>query len=933
MLNRYVALDLETTGINPRMDEIIEIGMIKVDDGQITDSFHTLVRPDAKIPYRITKITEIDDQMLEGAPRFCQIQDYVAGFIEGEALLGHSVGFDISFLQSSLGRALYNRAFDTMELARIIMPSAKSYRLQDLCVSAGIENTVSHRAMEDARAAMMLYEHLSKSTYRLDGHIRACLEWLLKKAGSAWGAVFQGSAVISPGMVFCPTGRELFARSDHICYESSRGWGYADPDRVRDLISEGGLLNRTMASFQYRHQQVEMAVEVAGAFNEKKFLLVEAGTGTGKSMAYLLPAILWVAAGGPRVVISTGTINLQEQLWQKDIPQITNCLGINIKAVLAKGRPNYVCLRRWQAALSEGPSSDQEAIFYSRVLVWLNETESGDRADLNLNFQEEEFWLDICADSDSCLGNKCGYYSGMCFVFRARREADSSGLIITNHALLLSDIKTGNMVLPPYGPLILDEAHHLEDAATDQLGRQVSWNGVRRWLSSSGRAVARCWELVPQTDSGAWMDCLVSLREGLGRLRSVSEDFFSLVKSFVCRKVTLYEGELLSLRIRSDDFCGNDHGPLWSQYRNFTFELRAVLDGFRKIIDLMQAWAVENDSWGGRLKDIIHLSFAGEELLYNVEFNLSCGDESFVYWISVSRQGEWSFVSINSSPVRIGALLYDRLFSDKESVVMTSATLTVNGSFDFFTERTGIDRIFGARVKKIQIDSPFLYDSQSLLCLVSDLPHQGLEAGGRYIEKISAAVKDLVMAAGGKTLVLFTSHRVLREVYGHVKEGLEENHISVLGHKIDGNRQRLVEEFKRAGRAVLMGASSLWEGIDIPGEDLTCVIIVKLPFSSPSAPVLEARMEELETDGRSSFCDYYLPLAVIRFKQGFGRLIRSERDRGVVVVLDRRILERSYGKYFLGSLPLKEHYKGGIKMVKERVIDWLGENAENIQFY
>lgn len=930
MLNRYVALDLETTGTNPGTDSIIEVGMIKVAEGRVIDTFHTLVRPEVKIPLRIKKMTGIDNQMLAEAPQFHQIRDAVADFIEGEGILGHNVGFDISFLQCSLGRTIHNHAYDTHELARILLPSAKSYRLSDLCASAGIETAVSHRALEDARAAMMLYDHLVKSLYRLDGQLLVYLEWLLKKAGSAWGVAVQGSAGFSPGKASnWRPGRELPARGDHGRYESAGGWGYADPGRVRDIISEGGLLNRTMPFFQYRHQQVEMATEVAWAFNEKKFLLVEAGTGTGKSMAYLIPSILWVAGGGPRVVISTGTINLQDQLWHKDIPRLMKCLGMNIKAVLAKGRSNYICLRRWYAALSEGAAPEREAAFFARVLVWLGETESGDKVELNLNFQEEELWLEICADSEGCLGNKCGYYSGMCFVARAKREAESSGLIITNHALLLSDIRTNNMVLPAYGPLIIDEAHHLEDAATEQLGRQVSWSDIRHWTSTAGKAVARCWELVPQANSNAWMDCLVSLKADLARLRAVTGEFFNIIKSFVCRNVTLYEGEVLNQRIKSDHFCGDDYGPLWAQYRNFTFEMRSVLDGFRRVIDLLQAWAIENDSWGGRLKDIIQLAFSGEELLENIEFNLNCRDESFVYWISVSGQGEWPFVSINSSPVRVGSLLYERLFSEKESVVMTSATLTVNGSFDFFTERTGIDRICGSRVKKKQIESPFLYDRQSLLCLVNDLPHQGFEADRRYIEKVGAALKELVMAAGGKTLALFTSHRVLREVYGHVKESLEENDICVLGHKIDGNRLRLVEEFKKAGRAVLMGAASLWEGIDIPGESLSCVIIVKLPFSSPSAPVLEARMEELEINGRSSFYDYYLPLAIIRFKQGFGRLIRSENDRGVVVVLDRRILEKGYGRHFLGSLPAREHYKGGIRMVKDRIVGWFGENAEN----
>ncbi|MFZ5632214.1 MAG: ATP-dependent DNA helicase [Bacillota bacterium] len=680
-----------------------------------------------------------------------------------------------------------------------------------------------------------------------------------------------------------------------------------------------------MPSFQYRYQQVEMAVEVARAFNEKKFLLAEAGTGTGKSLAYLVPSILWAAGGGPRVVISTRTINLQDQLWYRDIPRIGECLGLPVKTVLAKGRSNYICLRRWNGVLSEGLWSDQEAYFYARVLVWINETGSGDKVELNLNSREEELWLNICADSDNCLGNRCRYYSGFCFVTRARREAESAGIIITNHALLFSDIKTGHMVLPAYGPLIIDEAHHLEDAATEQLGRQVSRSDIRRWLSGAGKIVTRCWELVPGSESGTWMEYLVSLRECLNRLRAAADSFFALLKDLICRDSCAGEGDQIDCVLKGEDLCGDKYGPVTAEFSNFVFEVKYLLAGLRKIIGLMQVWAVENDSWEEKLRDIIQLASTGEELLEKLEFNFSCADNSFVYWASVSGQGEWSSVTLHSSPVRVGGLLYDSLFSAREAVVMTSATLTVNSSFDFFTERVGIDRVHGSRVVKKQIESPFIYEKQSLLCLVSDLPHQGFEADRHYIETIASALVDLVVVMGGKTLVLFTSHRVLREVYGLVREGLEEEGICVLGHNLDGNRLRLVEEFKSSKKAVLMGAASFWEGIDIPGEALTCVIIVKLPFPSPSVPVIGARIEDLEMSGRSSFYDYYLPLAVIRFKQGFGRLIRSERDRGAVVVLDRRIVEKGYGRHFLYSLPVKGHFRGNLKKVAKKLEDLFKE--------
>ncbi|MHB8157030.1 MAG: ATP-dependent DNA helicase, partial [Desulfocucumaceae bacterium] len=304
-------------------------------------------------------------------------------------------------------------------------------------------------------------------------------------------------------------------------------------------------------------------------------------------------------------------------------------------------------------------------------------------------------------------------------------------------------------------------------------------------------------------------------------------------------------------------------------------------------------------------------------------FIYNCSDDSFVYWITIGGQGEGFFATLSAAPVRVGELLYDRLYSSAGPVIMTSATLTTNGSFDFFAERAGVSRVADIKVIKKSIESPFVYERQSLLCLINNLPVQGQEADRKYIKNIGGALEELIITLGGKALVLFTSHKVLREVYSQLKEGLEEKGISTLGHNIDGNRSRMVEEFIRLDRAVLMGSASFWEGVDIPGDSLTSVVIVKLPFPSPSAPVIEARMEDLAAVGRSAFKEYYLPMAVIRFKQGFGRLIRTEKDRGVVVVLDRRIVDKGYGRQFLHSLPLKDSFRGDLDSVKEKIDQWV----------
>lgn len=920
-MDRYVALDLETTGLSPDGDEIIEIGLVKVQDGQVIDSLHSLVKPEKKLPLNIKRLTGIDEYMLYDAPRFSQLEEAVYSFIEGENILGHCVGFDIAFLEKSLGR-LPNRSYDTLELSRILMPTAASHRLSDLCHRLGMAASF-HRALEDARAVVFLYGQLERFLGRLDVNVLSFLSSFLERAGSRWSRIVSGFGGISRELQLFDQQPAAVGEEEREFYRRNNGNGYVDPEEVRSAMSGDGILAGAMAAYESRPGQVDMAVEVARTFNENRFLLVEAGTGTGKSLAYLVPSLIWAAEGGPRVVIATKTINLQDQLWYRDIPMVKECLGLDVKTALAKGRSNYICLRKWASSLAEGKWTAQESLFLARILVWLDATKSGDKIEINLSFQEEELWNGICADSDSCMGTGCRYYPSRCFVARAKKEAESSGVIVTNHALLFSDIKTGNMVLPAFGPLVIDEAHHLEEAATDQLGKHVSRSEMRRWLNSSGRLVTKSWEIAPPSDQSIWMNCLVALRDDIGNLRAASDEFFAVTGSFVQRASGAVDGEHYNYRIKSADISGDGRGLPWAELDNLIFRTRTVLEGLRKITDLLNGWAAENETWFEKAKDYIQAVSSGEELLDCLEFVHDCHDQSFVYWISVSGQGEWRQVSLNASPIRVGDILYDRLYSSAGPVVMTSATLTSGGSFDFFTERVGIDRIGRSKVVKSIIESPFEYDRQALLCLVNSLPLQGPEAGRRYIRETGAALEELIMSLEGKTLILFTSHRVLKEVYGIIKPALEEKGIVVLGHNIDGNRSRLVEEFVRLENSVLMGAASFWEGIDIPGESLSSVIIVKLPFPSPSAPVIEARMEDLETDGRSSFNDYYLPMAVIRFKQGFGRLVRTENDRGVVVVLDRRIIEKGYGRHFLGSLPLRGHYRGDLATVKRKIDGWL----------
>ncbi|OPX91938.1 MAG: hypothetical protein A4E52_00265 [Pelotomaculum sp. PtaB.Bin013] len=357
--------------------------------------------------------------------------------------------------------------------------------------------------------------------------------------------------------------------------------------------------------------------------------------------------------------------------------------------------------------------------------------------------------------------------------------------------------------------------------------------------------------------------------------------------------------------------------------------LRALSETVQKLSEIMDLWSISAEVWTEQARDLLQISQSGLALTDDLFFILESADEEFVYWADIEfwAGGLLKHCSLSAAPINVGEMLYELFYKNKKTVVFTSATLSVNGTFDHFIERVGLNYLPAGRLAEAHFDSPFIYERQALLCINRDLPVPGEVASDLYLEELGNVIAKLVSVTHGKTLVLFTSHMILRETYNRLKPKLEIMDIYLLGHGIDGSRTRILEEFRSSERAVLFGASSFWEGVDIPGEALTCVVMVKLPFWSPKVPVIEARLEDLARRERDGFKTFSIPQAVIRFKQGFGRLIRSGSDRGCVVVLDARILEKSYGRQFLRSLPLKNHIRGGTDMITRKLSDWFRDGA------
>lgn len=955
MTNHYVFLDIETTGLNPDIDSIIEIGAILVCDGEIVRRYSTLVHFEGEIPLRIKNLTGITEDMLADAPELEDIAGEVLEIVGNYAVVGHNINFDINFINQKLRMKLDNDLIDTFDLIQVLMPGAISYRLETLTEVLGIKGDVSHRALDDAESAYRLFNRCLDIMYGLNSEVLTEVYRLCE--GLDFGAARFISGIIRENMKKFPAAKKelpyAFMRTGGTGepdlfeeYRRSSGAEKVDLSRLSSFLEPGGPFAQMNGNYKFRQGQVDMLKTVVKGFSENRHVVIEAGTGTGKSLAYLIPAVGWALSQDTRVVIATHTINLQEQLWNKEIPELRETAGLDFKATLVKGRNNYLCLRRWDSKLREHQITDRlELLFVLKILIWLTQTVTGDKAELNIIPQQGEFWSGVSSDMDSCLGPACRWFGRHCFVTRARKQADSADILVVNHSLLLADIKTENRILPGYDYLIIDEAHHLEDSATEQLGSTQSLNAMRSTVlglnrgfgGGHGPGLLNLLKKVFNSFSEMFS------AEDRSKLEQLLNDGFDKVKLIIDAVDTLedflrdwvraqtgdrQEDMLSTVRVQSWHRQDRSWAVLDSQVNNLITRNLSLANSLKKTGVYLDTLSREQDrNVQAVLKDLESVVNYFNQINADLR-TFAGGSPENVYWIETGG-GLKNDIALRNAPVSVSRLLHDNLFGVKKSVLLTSATLSVDGTFEHFLERTGLVYCTAEDVIARYYDSPFSYERQALLCVVKGLPEPSQSAGDGFVEEMTPVIADLAKVFNGRTLVLFNSHKMLREVYFRLKPVLEKAGIGLLGHKIDGGRTRVIDEFRQNKRTVLMGSASFWEGIDLPGDILKCVIIARLPFSPPTTPVVEARMEELVGKNKDAFYNYAVPEAVIKLKQGFGRLIRTEDDDGIVVVLDRRMVDRKYGRKFLNSLPLKTHFKGDTPTILQKINDWMqGERPD-----
>lgn len=913
MAEIYVAVDVETTGLDPACDEIIEIGLCRIENGAVTEKFSSLVRATGSVPLRVKQLTGIDDDMLQGAPGWEELAGEVASFIGDAPMVGHHIAFDAGFLSRYLNDPFTTRPLlDTCELARFLLPAARGYSLARVAESLEIDFPEQHRALPDAEATARVFVALISRLKRLSPAVLSTAAFLLERGGAAWAPFFREmlrNAVNEPVRITSP-----YAFLESEPEEGESGLIVAETVDPADFFRPGGRLTGVLPAYEYRAQQEEMAAAVTETLRDGTCLLVEAGTGIGKSLAYLIPLVLRGLADNKRVLVSTHTVNLQEQLLRNDVPSVKTALGVDFPVALVKGRQHYLCLRRWERLLEEGDFGAAAALFYARVLLWLTTTHTGDFSQLSLNEAEREAQARVAATAEGCFGKKCAW-AGRCFVNNARRRAEKAAVIITNHALLLTDAFAGGSVLPDYGPLVVDEAHHLEDVATECLTLSVSKRDVIHWLSRLRPLLSRAGNALRL--SPAWEGREKRISTAGDAVKNAAEGFFTLLENSLHAKTGANGGApSLSLRDKGAhlvmDTAAKDY------YLALTGGMGTLLGSCRDLLREMEGW---QETW---LQEMELWVREGEELSGTITGIVNGSGPDRVEWAEGRFFAGSLQAVLKSAPVSVAEPLSGTLFPGSRGMVLTSATMAVEGRFDHFADRIGLNRLPPDSYSSKVIGSPFVYKEKAALCIVRDLPLWREVSDKDYLSSVADVLARLARTTGERMLVLFTANKIMREVVMRLKPILEAEEIVVLAQGIDGGRTRLVEEFRHTPRVVLCGTASFWEGIDIGGGILRVVVIVKLPFPPFETPVLAARRARLIDSGQDDFRRLSLPYAILRFKQGFGRLIRSHQDDGVVVVLDRRLVNKSYGLSFIRSLP--ELPVAVLPMV--RVCEWLRDRLE-----
>ena len=926
--DEVVLVDIETTGFDPARDRLIEVAAARMRGPEVVETFETLVDPGRSIPAEIVRLTGITDADVAGAPAADAAVSALAAFVGGRDTVAHNAPFDRAFLEYVGGVGGFTGTWvDTLQLALIAFPRLSSHRLRDLAQAFG-GDTPSHRAADDVAALTTVWRtvlcgledlgvpllgRLSKLAPSTDWPARTVLSHLA--AGSRPGAFDLADARrIRAGAERAPV---LHDADDIEC-------ACPDPDEVAAEFSADGIAGRMYASYERREEQADMARVVTGAFSTGAFAAVEAGTGVGKSLAYLVPAARFAVLNGVAVGIATKTNALMDQLVYGELPRLCDALGESVRFVSLKGYEHYLCLRKLDRVSAALDDEDPAAVgAVAALLSWVSQSAWGDRAATNVHLTRE-LRNDLTASVADCTRKRCRYYPHLCYVHGARRRAASAHVVVTNHALLFRDVVAEGGILPPIRHWVVDEAHAAESEARKQLSMECSRLELSVVLGALGASrgglidtVRKRRDILESEEGLAITGALSEMERGVTEGATLANSLFEFVHDV--RPDGDEAGyETSDMRVDARIRDGSAWGTVERVGRSLATRLETVLLAGRKLMTLLEAAGPEAIEVRADLAGMLS-RLAGQHLaLLTV---LEGEATEYVYHLTLDRRPGARADRLAASRLDVGEALADEFFPRVRSVVFTSATMATGDDFGHFARAVGLDRLAEERWSAVRLRSSYDFERQMAAFVPTDLAAPN---SAEYLGRLETLLFELHLVMDGSVLTLFTNRRDMDHLYQVLAPRLADEGLGLLVQSRGVSAKRLRDEFLADERISLFATKSFWEGFDARGDTLRCVVVPKLPFGPVGDPLTREREERY---GKAAWEHYYLPEAVIELKQAAGRLIRSSEDRGCLVLADPRVLTKGYGRAFLAALPVDDVERLDSEQVIEEVSRRFGRSS------
>ncbi|MBS3768146.1 MAG: DEAD/DEAH box helicase family protein [Candidatus Cloacimonetes bacterium] len=946
----FTVVDIETTGLEPEYNDIIEIGACKFRNNQKVDEFQSFINIGGKLPPNIITLTGITDDNLSGAPSEKIVLKGFQDFVGSDTLCFHNAYFDLKFLNVHLQNAglrlLFNDYFDTLQIARIFTPHIKSHSLEKMCEYFDIRNESAHRADSDAMATGQLFikliefvcdnveldiiSQIESISSEIDFNanftefIKKLRNFLTKTSLQRQRDKESEKFVFFPKNNFVPSVKS----------------GYSLPKIFRDEeilvhFTEGGSFDENFEKYEFRQGQIDMVSWITEAYQNGKTLLIEAGTGVGKSFAYLVPSVIYSKFAKQKIIVSTNTKNLQEQLFYKDIPTIQAVTQIGFSAALLKGRNNYLCLRKWHNIMGNPKKylSDYERKHLLRLIIWTNHTKTGDIEE-NHSFHRgrSSLWSKIASDGTACHGRNCPYYDE-CFTIRIRRNADESNIVVINHSLLVSDAVTENSVLGEYDHLVIDEAHNLPQVSARQFGfslsvmdiltltKNILTTGEFQYGISKNIKVNAVKSVMPDNKKQKLKSLADDLAAPLDNLEANAKEFFTELD-----RIVIENGSYGKLRFTNLALFKS----LKSTIDSINEALALLYKRASLILGMLEKYNEQNfPNYEENVSDLQGVQDLIEELQAKFQNLFAADFDNYAYWLETQdKEINTKYLprlNIVCAPINVDEDLFEFFWSKLETCVLTSATLAIREKFKFYKNMTGLDRFEPENLMEFIASSPFDYDKQIEVLIPKFLPEP---RDKYYAPQALSLIKEILDVHVRGTLALFTSYKDLHHAYDSLADSTMENDVTLLAQGKTGSRNSILNTFRQEENSVLLGTKSFWEGVDVKGKSLEILILFRLPFLVPTEPIVEATLDYLKKEGKNSFMEYTLPLSLLSFKQGFGRLIRNKTDKGVVIILDTRTVKKRYGKYFLKVLPKEPKIVDSDLALVDHITNWFDKSKQ-----